>query len=882
MSKAILHPYFYEFDLQSCPDTRLVRYAMPARIYNAIRQAQGHSDKYNADLGGLAAVLGWVAPVVDLCTVDWPVYGQPKTLCLTCIAPGKELSEIRKEVEAALRLWISFILPSQAPQINNLFMDGRVSSQDAWTERPIDDFLYSNYFCAYPKDLRAYDLLTLIAARALEGKAINTGNPDEGTLVSSGPRDTLYSGKSLLRYEVTPVDSRRSSGWWTELFTVSAATTPESKNIRVSVNISTRNYGSLTKYDLKKVRSRYLDIFLPADANLTSNSTRMRCIELEVSRRDWWYDQKDNVEELSQSRRVLKSILEFSGLQCTADRLGLEAIFGSNLAILPRLGSVHGDDQLPAGTGVSHPERGNHLVFLDEHLASAGFRRIDMQRTVRAKPKTKLSVLNRDASELRQAIMLTLGKEDRGVSTLAIRHFQSRPEGQNLLHSTLESLLGHPDEIVDGVWTYTDGLNIDIRSLTSGPLAQRTDNIDKTKLPEKVAYPLLMKAKESLLQTKWDEATIKMVKHAGSAKPTSHSPWAAFVEMNSALLDEPERDPYLLAYAALAREGAVAQTRLFDPAVDSKIDFTDPDDKQNIAERCAYENSVLDLLRALGVSPVKDDAIRLAAWYVINRNAGVSANQAGRKSGILTPLYIQSQSGKLSVALMNEQEQISWCTYPEALMRITQGKVANLQFNKGNERTIKIERFYAEATPRDQFPTILFAEATNIRRFVKSFGNNEKLRTDRLELGSIGDAEPQRVLTPNDNISVVRITDEPVKSPCYWVEHNKQGITSGVFHEQRTERTFWLTRGLPKPLQMSSAVRSSNQKSRHETGAHQFKHRRFPSLNEIVVMMKSEQFDALDLVSLARQAMRAHIATDDMTILPFPLHEAYLLSKAAE
>lgn len=880
MSKATIHPYFYEFDLSSLSNTLLVRYAMPMRIYNAIRQAQGQSEKYNADLGGLSAVLGWVAPSVDLYTIESPERGQPKTLCLTCIAPDKDLQDIKKEIEAALRLWIGFILPGKALPVTNLLMDGRVSSQDTWIEKPINSFLNTDQFCAYPKDFRAYDLLTLVAARALEGKAVNAGNSDKGILVSTGPRDTLYSGKSLLRHEVTRVDSRRSPGWWTELFTVSAVTTPERKSMRVSVNISTRNFGDLTKYDLRKVRSRYLDVFLPADPHLTGHSTRMRCIELEVSRRDWWHDQQDNVEELSQSRRVLKSILEFSGLQSAADRLGLEAIFGNNLAALPRLGSVHGDDNMPAGTGVSHPERRDHLAFLDEHLASAGFHRIDMQRAVRTRRKTKLSAFSRDTNGLRQAIISTLSG-DNGTPTLSIRHFQSRPEGQNLLHATLESLLGSPDDVDAGIWTYSDGLNVDTRTLPSGPLAQRTDVIDNTQLPEKVPKPLISKAKEKLLQAKWDEATEKMVGHANSVRPDSNQSWAALIEMNSALLDEPDRDPYFLAYSALAQVGAVAQTRLFDPAVDVNIDFTDPEDKQNIAERCAYENSLLDLLRSLGISLVNDEAIRLAAWYVINRNASSSVTQAGKKNGMLTPVYIQCQDGKLSVALMNEQEQVSWCTYPQAAMQITQGKVANLQFNKSDERTIKIEKFFAEATPSDQYPTILFAEATNIRRFVKCFANGAGLKADRLELGAIGGAEPQRILTPTDNISVVRITDESVKSPCYWVEHNKQGTTSGTFLEPGSERTFWLTRGLPMPIQLS-IVRSSNQKSRHETGVYQFKHRRFPSLTETVVMLKAEQFDALDLVLLARQAMQAHIATDGMTILPFPLHEADLLSGSAK
>lgn len=869
----IIHPYLYEIDAASLENRKVVRYSMPAGVYNAIKEAQGGVADHAMAFSGLQAVLGWAAPSVDLVGISGPSRIAQKTLMLTAIDPAKSSDEIRREIEVAVSIWLGIVVPEKATEITAMLTDGRSARGAACVEQTIRAALTWNGACACPADFALFDLISLVAARALEDQVLNRETPNEGKLVLSGAQQSLYFGKSLQRYEPSRVDRKRGTGWWTELFNVAAVSTPESRNLRVAINVGTRNFGEIHEARLGRHRARYMDVFVPANPALAPGSGRIRCVELATTRRDWWNAGRGEKGRESPDRRVLKTILGMSGLDFDEAALGLKPLVGESIGLYPRFGTVHGDQWAPGGTGVSHPEREEYLAFLDEHLGASGFTRVRMERVTKRGPKSLVTPLGDEPADLQAALSRRFGNAGATMSLL-----QSRPNGAKLFDDAIQAVLGEPRSISDSTWTFGDGFSLCVRHGPAGPFAQLLDAIDETKVvntPKHLQY----KVKDAIRDERDTVARENMVAYLDNAFQTLPPAWMGLVEMNEALAEDGERDPYLLAYQTIAKKGGVAQVKLFNPEGDQELDSLDGEDSAVGSDSFAYQNSILDLFRSAGVSPVQDQQIRLSAWWVINLNDRAGDRQAGAKGGFCTPLYIECDNGSISVCLMGRDDEPVRCTYSEAIRLIATGNVANLKFVKSEEQSTRIAQFLAQATPRDGRRTVLFVEATNIRAAVPGFRNSGQFAFDRLQLGNVGGAAPVREILPSDGLSIVRITDESAKAPCYWVEQNTQGTTTGIFREPSATRTYWISRGLPTPLQISA--RQANKKSRHDQGAGQYKHRRFPSLSEVTVVVKSEDESVWDLVALTRAMMQCHIATDEKTILPFPLHEGALLAGAA-
>ncbi|MBV6410676.1 MAG: hypothetical protein GAKPKEKM_01498 [Rhodocyclaceae bacterium] len=870
----IIHPYLFEIDAAQLENRKIVRFSMPVGVYNAIKEAQGVSADHAMAFAGLQAVVGWAAPSVDLVGIAATSPGTQKTLTMTAIDPSRSADEIRREIEVAISIWLGIVIPERAAEITAMLTDGRSVRSAACVEQPIRAALSWNGACASPADFALFDLISLVAARALEGQTLNRDTPDEGKLVLSGAQQSLYFGKSLLRYEPSRVDRKRGAGWWTELFNVAAVSTPESRNLRVAINVGIRNFGEIHEARLGRHRARYMDIFLPADPTLAPGSGRIRCVELATTRRDWWNAERGLTGRESADRRVLKTILGMSGLEVDEATLGLKPLSCESVGLYPRFGTIHGDQWAPGGTGLPHPEREEYLTFLDEHLGASGFTRVRMNRISKRGVKGKpVTVIGAEPTDLQTALLRRFG--DTGA-TLAL--LQSRPSGARLFDDAIRSVLGEPRKVYGDRWIFGNDFSLRVQHGPAGPFAQLLDAVDETKaagVPKHLQY----RVRDSIRDERDKAAREGMTTYLESTFQSLPNAWMGLVEMNEALAEDAGRDPYLLTYQTIARKNGVAQVRLFDPEGD--LDLNDDGTKTSTtdADSFAYQNSILDLFRSAGVSPVEKQEIRLSAWWVINQNERSGERQAGAKGGFCTPLYIECDEGAISVSLMGRDDETIRCSYQEAVRLIASGEVANLKFKKSAEQATLIAQFLARATPRDGRRTVLFVEATNIRTAVPGFRNSGQFAFDRLQLGSVGGAAPVREISPSDGLSIVRITDESVKAPCYWVEQSSQGTTAGIFQEIGVSRTFWISRGLPTPLQISA--RMANKKSRHDSGAGQYKHRRFPSLSEVTVVVKGTQDDLGDLVGLTRAMMQCHIATDEKTILPFPLHEGALLSGAA-
>lgn len=869
----IIHPYIYEIDTARLENRTLIRYAMPLDAYNAIKEAQGIPSDRAMDLGGLQAVLGWAAPSIDRVGISELPRTTTKTLTLLAIDPVKSPEEICQDIEVALSIWLGIVLPSKSSEISDLLTKGKSNKKNPCVVESIPTSLKWNGACANPDDPTLFDLISLIGARALEGQILNQETPDEGNLVLSGAQRSLYYGKSLLRFAPSRVDRKRSPGWWTELFNIAAISTPESRNLRLVINVSIRNFGEIHGSRLGRHHDRYADVFLPANAALAPGSDRIRCIEISTTRRDWWNAARGEVGQESKDRRVMKALLEMSGLKVDDVELGLKPVIGEIVSLYPRFGTVHGDQWAPGGTGVSHPEREEYLAFLDEHLGAAGFTRIKVDRVTKRGSREKLvTPIGKGQEDLQAAVSRRFG--DTGATVCLL---QSRPEGARLFHEAIRSVLGEPSSISEERWTFKSGLSLCVRHCPAGPFAQLLDAADESKMAG-VKKQLHYKIKESIRQDRDKLARGNMTAYLNHALPSLPPGWMGLVEMNEALVEENTRDPYLLAYQTIAGNHGVAQVRLFNP---EGLGVTNESEDQDSADPdvFAYQNSILDLFRSAGVSPVANQQIRLAAWWVINLNDRPGERQAGAKGGFCTPAYIECDNGSISVSLMLPNFKPIRSTYSEAVRKLATGEVANLKFKKAHEQSTLMAQFFAEATPRDGRRTVLFVETTNIRKVIPGISNSGGFAFDRLPLGNVGGAAPVREILSSEGLSIVRITNETAKAPSYWVELNTQGTTAGIFQEPNANRTYWISRGLPTPLQISA--RLANKKSRHDQGAGQYKHRRFPSLSEVTIVVKNDLEDILTLVTLTRSLMQCHIATDEKTILPFPLHEGSLLSGAA-
>lgn len=169
----IIHPYLYEIDASLLENRTIVRYSMPSGIYNAIKEAQGMSADHAMAFSGLQAVLGWAAPSVDLIGIAASSPGAQKTLTMTAIDPAQSADEMRREIEVAISIWLGIVLPEKAAEITAMLNDGRSARGTPCSVQPIRSALSWNGACASPADFALFDLISLIAARALEGRVLN-------------------------------------------------------------------------------------------------------------------------------------------------------------------------------------------------------------------------------------------------------------------------------------------------------------------------------------------------------------------------------------------------------------------------------------------------------------------------------------------------------------------------------------------------------------------------------------------------------------------------------------------------------------------------------------------------------------------------------------
>ena len=260
------------------------------------------------------------------------------------------------------------------------------------------------------------------------------------------------------------------------------------------------------------------------------------------------------------------------------------------------------------------------------------------------------------------------------------------------------------------------------------------------------------------------------------------------------------------------------------------------------------------------------------AWWMVSRNSTDNDDE------YFTPVAVDSSSGQMRVALFGRDGVPTWMSYLEAVCQLTLRKPPNLP---KETRAQDAQRFFA-AVARQTSGRTIFCEATNLQQYVLGLRNDD-LEVGRLALGRAGLSASQFVLCDGGNQSLVRVSLDKDTTPTYVVSGVRQGISSGIFSEQNTQRTFWVSRGLPRTLQTNTRIRIANQQSRLASAEAGVKtsirgNRRFPSLTEIHCLIAADGQSADSLALFTRWCMASHVTTTEETLLPFPLHEAELLS----
>jgi hypothetical protein len=669
---------------------------------------------------------------------------------------------------------------------------------------------------------------------------------------------------------------------------VSALSTPEQQRLRVAVSVSIRNYLPIHPASFKPGGSRYLDVFLTPDAFFTKGSERVRALQVSLKRNDINALLGQTEAQGAPSLSVLRKIMSLTGVNESAlatDKGLLGPVIDRKMSIFPRAGAYHGDQSLPGETGVGVPERKTYFKFLEEHLGGVGFTPVSLERRVppRKTPFAHIDKTDSPSDSLQKQIFRETQALN-GDGTLNIALFSSRLSALSEANMAVDLLLGTPSSIAENERSYACGLKVAIHPIPAGPFVSKLD--DPKEAAAKFASGLPQVKRIQVEKDAIRKATLKrqteLDDHLKLHLPTKQGVWLALVEMDKKLRDEPERDPYVLVYQALARHDLLAQVVLFDPEEREKFKQT-PSDEDPYPHK--LRSAMRDLLRALGVvyidmASVPDDT-SLQAWWIVNLNAKRFERQPGaRKGSAVLPVAVELIDGRLMALFPDRMGVRNWKPYARAMLALYVDDYEDTTEMRDEQLKAYVGEFFGSLAGQTT-KRLSFCDASNIRKYVPQLGNGA-MRFGELRMGGVGAAAAPAVMRDGGSCTVVRLLTDTDKSPTYLVPDNKTGITTGIFAEINATRTFWICRGLPTPLQLSTSIQKANQQSRFadEDARANLKARRFPSLSEVCIVVLGKDGDARNIAGLTRKAMGLHASTDETTILPFPLHEACLLGES--
>lgn len=793
----------------------------------------------------------------------------------------KPAPSVKKALENALTIWLNTLYgdnESRRQQIRQIAQSP--SDRKNWGTRKVSTHLKEHHgVCAVPEDRLLFDVLTAHAVRAIASKEILFGSGDQNILIPETPQSSLFTGVELIAFP--PTDEDR--GYWAYVISVSAATFPQKPGIHIVIRASIRNWAALDRPDRFGAPARKLDIFVPnIDGCAGWSGYHHSSFAVHLRKRPYSRIAADSSDPIVRFDRhkedaVLQWLRTLSGNpQLEKNHLLSPMLTEGRFSILPRLAPGSGDRNLPGGSGVPFPDRARIVGQLDTHLAAAGFERApDLSRVKLSRVKhrvaapvldgrvAKINDFRRTVDESRQKRLNVLRavQANRVKVPFELYVFHTTEGTPKIIADGLRSYLGLAEHEIssDGVveLRWPEQLSIRILSAPADLLSQSLPTVDGKPDPGWSADQLA--AIERNQQLELNQTTSeRMQRYILSRRGARRDVACAILEMPETLRGRLD-DPYLVSRQALAKANCIPQVVL-----------TTLIDKQKI-EKAGTErmkSAVRDCLRMFGVAPsisLNLGDITLAAIRTIQRDA--EQLLGNRREGHSFPVAVRLRNHILECFMLGEQD---WIPYAQGVLKVFSSDYQRVGRDRGQETMANIRRFYADVLERlnRDGATIVLVDSSGHR--VPAL-NNERLSFDSLDLG-------EGAITPDSfsNLRIVRTTIDSDKLPFYYPEQEVQWPV-GLWNWEGQDRTWYAIKGKAP----SVGGRSRWTIIPRSLGAETNQHARVTGqLDEICVMFKQKDDDALQLARLVHALRRFHVQYNYDTRRPFPLHEAMLLGRS--
>ncbi|MDB5577512.1 MAG: hypothetical protein JWR80_2688 [Bradyrhizobium sp.] len=829
------------------------------------RRPEGQPSSLRLD--GLSEMLAWFVPEIAFVRHNhWDPETQSRHLDFFLTGHVSAEGDLRGRVRAGIATWLTLLHPDK-PAATRAAIAETAMQPGSWALREISCALQPQAgACPTPADTMLFDAIAAHALARLAGHDLSFRSGAQRVLVAKTAQSAAFNGVELVAFP--PRQGKR--GLWSEVITLYTPTYPERGRLHVLARPSIRNWGAVTRWSKRSDPNRALDVFMPAMEAAADSAYRHTSFDFRAKAGDapadggrppvlgFWPHRDD--------QRVFDLVRRLTGRAALAPAdLAEPVVDQDGLWVLPRLGTVHGDDWLPGGTGISWPDRHDIGESLGRAFADAGFKAVEpMQRAKTRMPLDKpfnSKDLKTALPARRQAVLRAL--EANGVSggELELYIFQRLDDTPERIAKSLADELGPPDTRDADRLIWSDGLSIWLRAVNAGSLADEVTWAEATPDEKKSFTPKQLQSIRELNRgDAFEAAKANMVRHVLAARANSTGIGCAILEMPEGLQNQPG-DPFQCARWALARCGLLPQVVLTQK---------EPVSPQALIAK--YGSAVSDCFRMIGVLPVDHlpQDLQPAALTVIQRNNEQVAG--GQRKGHAFPLAARTQAGRLEAAIPDDAGMPVWAPYAATALRILQGDYGKFGRGRAEENLGKFETFFTVALEdiSRAGASLVICEGETLTHKLEALSNG-RLRFDQMTIAN-------RNFGPCDlpGLRIVRTSPDAKRQP-YYHHDTENSWPSGLFSWGSASRTFY---GLKqKPMTVSNAQHFASRVSRHaevEDATKPSKDsvgRVSSQIDEICITFQQEGDDPFFLATLVHRLRGAHAQYDADTARPFPLHE---------
>ncbi|WFU58272.1 RNaseH domain-containing protein [Bradyrhizobium pachyrhizi] len=818
-------------------------------------------------LDGLSEILAWFVPeIAFMRRHHWDAETQSRPLSFFLIGDVAADEGLRRRVQAAIGLWLTLIYPSK-PAPTRAAIAATAMDAASWTKLPVNGALQiQEGACPNPADNLLFDAIAAHALGALAGQDLRFRSGAQRVLVAKAAQTDAFTGVELVAFP--PRQTQR--GLWSEVITLYTPTYPERPRLHLLARPSIRNWGPVKRWTGRNDPDRALDVFMPAMESASANVYRHTSFDFRArggpAPAEGGHGPTIGYWPHKDDQKVFDLVRRLTGRAALAPaELAQPVVDEDGLWVLPRLGTVHGDDWLPGGTGISWPDRHDIGDSLNQALSKAGFNAVEpMTRARQVMPLDKPFNSKADDETFasrRRAVRMALTAVGAPTAQVDLFIFQRRDDAPERITSALLDELGAPQAHEAGTLSWSCGLTIRLHPVNAGVLADEVSWAEATTEETKTLNPAQLRSIREMNRSQaFDDAQKAMAAHVAAARAGTTGVGWAILEMPEALQGR-AGDPFQLARRSLAQADLLPQVVL-----------TSVEALSESVMKAKYGSAFSDCLRMLGVLPVEDlpKDLQPAALTVIQRNTDIVAGQ--QRKGHAFPLAARTKEGQLECALPDETGAPQWAPYAVAVLRILKGDYGKFGRGRQEENLAKFETFFTMAMEDINRigPSLVICEGETLTHKMSALANG-RLIFDHLTIAN-------RTLTPNDlpNLRIVRTSPDPKRQP-YYHHDTETSWPSGLFGWGAATRTFY---GLKqKPVTVSNAQHYAARVSRHaelEEGVRRPKEnlgRVSSQMDEICVAFRQEGDDPLTLATLVHRLRGAHAQYDADTARPFPLHE---------